>query len=301
MKQKHLSNTITESFSIGLINISLTYPGDIKIIIDRALRSFSTSHHLMPDISFILNQEPPKIPDGAREVFTTAPTGLWRILDYPETGEYIIALQNMELDQQPYKVVHADRDFRRFNIFSTPIRDGAYVPLEYPLDELAISGYLNLNRIGIILHAACLSINGIGVLFSGTSGSGKSTISRIFMDENDVDVLTDDRVIIREYKGNLWAFGTPWHGTVEVHKNAGTPIEKIFFIKHGKVNLERPISKLDSANRLMVRCFPTFWNREGMEFAVNFCAEVAERVGCYELEFLPNKSLVKYVNERIKS
>ncbi|RMG00822.1 MAG: hypothetical protein D6726_10650 [Nitrospirae bacterium] len=295
MTRKHINNTITDTFSIGLINISLSYPAHEKIIIDRAMRNFSASHHSEPDISFTLNCAPPTIPDGVRELFTTAPTGLWRIFDYPAAGEYIIALQNMERDHHPYKVVHADREFKKFNIFSEPIRDGAYVPLEYPLDELAISGYLNLNQVGIILHAACVSINGVGVLFSGTSGSGKSTISELFMKENTAEVLTDERVIIRKHEGKLWAFGTPWHGTAEVHKNAGAVIEKIFFIKHGRRNHARTIPVLDAANRLMVRCFPTFWNREGMEFAVSFCSTVAEKTACYDLEFLPDMSVVEYI------
>ena len=42
----------------------------------------------------------------------------------------------------------------------------------------------------------------------------------------------------------------------------------------------------------MVRCFPTFWNKEGMEFAVDFCSKVAEAKNGYELEFVNDVSVV---------
>ncbi|NOY64970.1 MAG: hypothetical protein GXO97_06220 [Nitrospirae bacterium] len=108
-------------------------------------------------------------------------------------------------------------------------------------------------------------------------------------------MLTDERVIIREEKGSLWAFGTPWHGTAQLHKNAGTPVDSIFFIKHGKQNRAIPIKIPDAVNRLMVRCFPTFWNRQGMEFALEFCIRIAREVACYELEFVPTPSVIEYV------
>jgi len=286
-------------FSMGLLSIRLSWPDGETVIIDQAMENFSTIYTPEPDLVFSLCKDKPEMPESCREIFSTAPEGLWRILECPGEEGYVIALQNMERDRAPYKVVYADRGFHNFRIFSEPVRTGGYVPLEYPLDELAISGHLNLNRIGIILHSACISLEGRGILFSGTSGSGKSTLSELFAGEKDIDVLTDERVIIRKRRGGLWAFGTPWHGTAEIHRNAGTSINKIFFIKHGKENRIYPITKMDAANRLMVRCFPTFWNRRGMEFALDFCSRIAETIDCYELEFLPDRSVVGYVRDSL--
>ena len=83
------------------------------------------------------------------------------------------------------------------------------------------------------------------------------------------------------------------HGTAlqRFIRNAGSPIEKIFFIRHGKVNRAIPISKTDAARRLMVGCFPTFWNWEGMEFVLDFCTRVALEKECYELEFVNDLSV----------
>lgn len=289
-------------FSIGALKISLEFDsGDYEIFLDRALEAFAVGPFEIPDIRFQVDTTSPfPYLDSCRKIFTSNPEGLWTILEDKDKNSYLIALQNAVRETKPYRITRADRKFTAFIIYSRPSPENLRFPLEYPLADLAVSGHININRIGIILHSACISLGGKGYLFSGVSGSGKSTISQIWQREGDAEVLTDERVIIREFQGDLWAFGTPWHGTAEIHKNMGAPIDKIFFIKHGKGNKVTQIPKTDAANRLMVRCFPTFWSKEGMQFAVDFCSRVAEEKECYELEFVPDSSVTEYVRSEIQ-
>lgn len=200
---------------------------------------------------------------------------------------------------KPYKIIRADRKFADFTIYTRPDDEGRLFPMEYPFADLAVSGHININRIGIILHSACVTLGGRGFLFAGVSGSGKSTISEIWRQVQGAEVLTDERVIIREVQSDLCAFGTPWHGTSDANRNVGAPIEKIFFIKHGKENNVIPISKSEAAKRLMVRCFPTFWNREGMEFALEFCSMLAQMKDCYEFQFVPDRSATEFIGKLV--
>ena len=287
----------TRFFSIGRITIALRYNSELyDIFLDRAMEQFEAEPFDSPDITFLTDAESP-FPslENYHLLFSTHPGGLWSIYEQPDSQGYAILLQNVQRDREPYKIVLTDRSFSNFHIHCR-LEDRDWIPpLEYPLDELAISGHLNLNRIGIILHSACVSCNGKGYLFAGVSGSGKSTISEIWQKDPETMVLTDERVIIRDINGRLWAFGTPWHGTAEIHRNAGTPIDRIFFIRHGKKNRAVPLSRTEAVNRLMVRCFPTFWNRSGMQFVLDFCVRIASEIECYELEFVPDPSVVEYV------
>jgi len=284
-------------YSIGCLKIVLEFEDwPYEVFLEKALESFADEPVKASDIRFRIDTTSP-FPslDSYRKIFTSLPGGLWTILEDNYKTHYIIALQNVDREAVPYKIIRADRKFADFVIFTKPNENNTIFPLEYPLADLAVSGYININKIGIILHSACISLNGKGYLFAGVSGSGKSTISEIWQQDHGAEVLTDERVLIREIKGDLWAFGTPWHGTSEIHKNMGAPIDKIFFIKHGKENKATPISKSDAANRLMVRCFPTFWNREGMQFAVDFCSRIAKEKECYEFEFVNNRSVTDYL------
>jgi hypothetical protein len=160
---------------------------------------------------------------------------------------------------------------------------------------------LSINKVGIILHSACISWRGKGFLFPGVSGAGKSTIAEIWQKDGEAEVLTDERVIIREYHNNLWAFGTPWHGTTDVHKNVGVPVEGILFIQHGRENRIARIPVIDAANRLLVRCFPAFWQKEGLQFALDFCARTAGMKDCYDFQFVPDRSAAEFIKKAAES
>src|SRR6476660_9837409 len=70
-------------------------------------------------------------------------------------------------------------------------------PLEYPLDELLIMHRLTQEK-AIELHGSgIVRSNGEANLFIGHSGAGKSTTTRLWTAVEDVEVLSDDRIIVR--------------------------------------------------------------------------------------------------------
>ncbi len=75
---------------------------------------------------------------------------------------------------------------------------GYSVPaLDYPLDELLIMHRLTQEK-AIELHGCgIVRADGIGNLFVGHSGAGKSTTTRLWTVREDVEVLSDDRIIVR--------------------------------------------------------------------------------------------------------
>ncbi len=266
---------------------------------DPALKAFAIPH--VPggrqDILFSVVEQRTVDLNACVPLFSSLPEGLWKAWSF-RGDSYIFSLHEIAADNKPYRIAIGDRQLLDITIFSTH-RDRRIVsPLEYPMDELVIAGHLNINRIGILLHSALVSLNGRGLLFAGTSGSGKSTLSELWLNAADAEVLTDERVILREKEKALWAYGTPWHGTAGIHKNVGTSAAAVLFIRHGAVNEVKRLSVMDAANRLMVRCFPTFWHKEGMQFALDFCAKTAASVECYEFGFVPDASAVDFIRRR---
>lgn len=271
---------------------------DEDIFLDQPLRHFSLAHAPSPHIRILPDsRQPLPLPTDHRQLFTATPGGLWTIFRDTGKPEYLITLHDVNNYAQPYTTVETDDTFHHFHIYLQPMEKRLYTPLEYPLDELIVSGHININNIGILLHSAAIIYKNEGILFSGVSGSGKSTLSQIWQEESRVEVVTDERVILKEKEQRIWAFGTPWHGTAVLHRNMGAPLRHIYFIRHGRRNHAARLSFKDSVNRLMVRCFPTFWHRKGMEFALDFCIKTAMEVACYELEFLPDSSVIDFVTQ----
>jgi hypothetical protein len=290
-------------FSVGDVILSLSWdPMVFSPFLDPVLEVFAVDEGKCgrSDISFRVAEKNAADLRSYNEIFSVLPGGLWKIWERKEGGSFLISLHDTLRANEPYRFATADTFFARFDIGDPGDARRTCNPLEYPLDEIAIAGHLNINRRGILLHSAMVCVGGNGYLFSGTSGSGKSTLSELWLSDREAEVFTDERVIVREKNGIIYAYGTPWHGTSLIHKNKGAPVQKIFFIRHGSENGLRKISPVDAANRLMVRCFPTFWHKAGMEFALDFCARTASAIKCYELDFLPDQTAISYLKETIE-
>lgn len=289
-----------EFFSIADIRIEVDYDAGLHgLALDRAARAFAVPGSGKSDIRIRIDTISP-LPDlsGFRQLFTVVPDGLWTILE--SADRYAITLRDGVRDLEPYQVILADKSFSDFVMITRPDAQGLVYPLEYPEVEVMVIGHATIQRLGLLLHSACVEINGRGCLFTGVSGAGKSTISQLWQQDPAASVLTDERVVIREQGAGIWAHGTPWHGTAEIHRNAGAKLAAIFFITHGSRNRVEPLPMKEAVNRLLVRSFPTFWLQEGMAFAVDFCLRVVRAVPCYELEFLPDMSALAVVKGQLE-
>ncbi len=103
---------------------------------------------------------------------------------------------------------------------------------------------------GFLLHSAGAIRNGRAFLFSGVSGAGKTTISRLA--PPDVTLLTDEVSYIRRDDDGYRACGTPFAGELaRVGENCSAPIGCLFFLKQGPENKIEPMAKAEAIRRLM--------------------------------------------------
>ena len=101
---------------------------------------------------------------------------------------------------QPYKRLLVDGGFSQAELH---INRGIFAafpsaaPLDYPLDELLIMHRLTQEK-AIELHGCgIMCADGTGNLFVGHSGAGKSTTTRLWTEVEEVEILSDDRIIVR--------------------------------------------------------------------------------------------------------
>jgi hypothetical protein len=253
-------------------------------------------------VDFVLHVHPPGLPAVSlgNKVFTPHSDATWAIYSYGDG--YLVTFTSPLFGDIPYRLLKVDASFRLGELYARPTQlaqqagteePGVLYPFEHPTDQLLVLFLLSRGR-GVILHACGVVDEGKGILFCGVSGAGKSTIANIWK-PTYATLLSDDRIIVRRMDGVFRMYGTPWHGDANVCDPGNAPLEKVFFIVHADRNYAKPISPIDAASRLLVRCFPPFWDKDGMEFVTNFLAEVAEEVPCYELGFVPDQSVVEFV------
>lgn len=103
---------------------------------------------------------------------------------------------------------------------------------------------------GFLLHAASAVRHGLSFIFTGVSGAGKTTISRLA--PRDVAVLTDEISYIRRGPNGYCAYGTPFAGELaRVGENLSAPFGAVYFLEKGPVNAIKPIDDRRAARALL--------------------------------------------------
>lgn len=188
--------------------------------------------------------------------------------------------------------MHAGEVYR---VGDATIESGLYAhPLLYPLDMLLYVCALSQGR-GVMLHSAGVIDRGLGRIFVGHSSAGKSTTARLWHAQDGVQVLNDDRIILRQRDGRFWMYGTPWHGELGVISAQAAPVEGLYLLARDQINRLKPLKPVEAVARLLSCSISTFWDATGMEFTMRFLDELVQQVPCFELGFVPDASAVDFV------
>jgi hypothetical protein len=238
----------------------------------------------------------------------------WRL--YKTEGGLQFDFSSPAFGARPYKRLVVDRSFRRallqMNEESFAGFPSAASPLEYPLDELLIMHRLTQEK-AIELHGCgIVRADGSGNLFVGHSGAGKSTTTRLWRAREDVEVLSDDRIIVRQdplkqiprfarndkengsdkrsYKMRM--YGTPWHGEAIYASPGSAALVRIFILEHGHGNVLTRLSHSQAVAELFARSFVPFHRHEYIDSALMFLQEVVDAVPVYRYSFEPDQHAV---------
>ncbi len=172
--------------------------------------------------------------------------------------------------------------------------DTAVDPFSGPTLELLMINYLAQGR-GVIIHACGIEIDGRGILFMGQSGAGKSTMANLCNSEDGIEILSDDRIIVRKTADEFWMYGTPWHGESQFVSARGVKIKKVYFLRHAAKNEIHSLNGVVSVQQLLQCSFPPLWDSEGIEFTLDLFSELSARVPCFQLDFKPDRSTIDFV------
>ena len=103
---------------------------------------------------------------------------------------------------------------------------------------------------GFLLHAASAVRNGRAFLFSGLSGAGKTTISRLA--PADVTLLTDEVSYLRPGSEQYFAYGTPFAGELaKVGENISAPVAAVYLLAQGPENRIDPLTPAEATRGLL--------------------------------------------------
>jgi hypothetical protein len=141
---------------------------------------------------------------------------------------------------------------------------------------------------GFLVHAASAIRGGKAFLFSGVSGAGKTTISRLA--PPDATLLTDEISYVRREGNRYFACGTPFAGELaRVGENQSAPLNTLFLLEKGLHNRIEPVGATEAVQRLL-RNILFFANDPSLvKLVFQAACEFASLVPIRRLVFVPDR------------
>ena len=159
----------------------------------------------------------------------------------------------------------------------------------YSLDSVLriIHSLILADEGGFLLHAASAIRHGRAFLFSGISGAGKTTISRLA--PPDADVLTDEISYVRLCGEGYRAYGTPFAGELaRSGENLSAPIDTLYFLVQGRDNRVEPLTQNEAARALLRNILFFAHDRELVRCVFDAAMTFVSTVNVAKLVFTPD-------------
>jgi hypothetical protein len=144
---------------------------------------------------------------------------------------------------------------------------------------------------GMLVHAAAVEVDGGAWVFAGPSGSGKSHWTRQWQ-ERGMTVLDEDRVVLRQLDGQVWAFGTPWHAEPRLCSPQGAPVERIFFLQRAEADAVQETRPASAATLLLRSSMLPIYDPEGTQAVLDVAGQAATQARPFLIGRITDKGLL---------
>ncbi len=102
-----------------------------------------------------------------------------------------------------------------------------------------------------LFHCSVVEHGGNAYAFSGKSGAGKSTHSKLWLKYlPEAKILNGDKPIIGYKNGEFFVYGTPWQGKEGFGYNGKAKLKSVCFIRQAKFNKISPIAEGEFADAI---------------------------------------------------
>jgi MoaA/NifB/PqqE/SkfB family radical SAM enzyme len=230
------------------------------------------------------------LPDLSRqdlgvEVYRKAP---WAIYRKGNSWIYVGISPDPE-DRDIHIVAVFNHDHSRATIYHGDDRKDLYLEGNlhsltlFPTDQILLARVL-ADRGGCYLHSAGVILEDKGLLFVGHSDAGKSTMATML--KGKVEILCDDRIIVREGPEGFRIYGTWSHGDVAEVSAHSAPLIALLFLNKAERNAVIPIShKGEKFRKLLPFLVKPLETRDWWDRMLFLVQRIANEVPCYSLQF----------------
>lgn len=190
------------------------------------------------------------------------------------------------------------RDGKQVVIYCT----GAYdARLQYDLFHAIRSCFLYLAaKYGMYaIHSASLLYQNRAWLFSGPSGTGKSTHTDLWKEYKKTPILNGDLNLLAFNAKEPAIFGIPWCGTSGICDSRTYPLGGITLLKQDSSNQLYPLSPDKKMLLVLQRLISPLWTREMMEEMLLFLQQIVPEIQVFQLGCTISREAVDTIQSAI--
>ncbi len=157
-------------------------------------------------------------------------------------------------------------------------------------------------RLGAVpVHSSVVVCEGKAVMCLGESGTGKSTHTRLWLENiAGTHLLNDDSPIVSLVGDEVRVFGSPWSGKSDCYLQESYPIAGLLRLEQRKENSIRRLGVVESFTALQPSCPPSLAKDERcMDLLVEYISKVIERVPVYRMGCLPDADAARLSHKTI--
>ncbi len=238
------------------------------------------------------------------ELYRKAPWAISR-----QNGSWIyLGISPQADDPSLHRVATFTADHTKARIYNDEVREESWRKGDlhsltmFPSDQILVARLL-ADREGCYLHSAGAIINGAGILFVGHSEAGKSTTTNFLIEAGEkgameVEILCDDRNIVRRHGDNWQVYGTWSHGDVPLVSSADAPLRAICFIEQAQENtITHLTDRKEILRRLLACLIRPFLTAEWWEKTLDLLEPMAQQVPCYVMRFDKSGAIVTEIEK----
>ena len=219
------------------------------------------------------------------------------IVDVPEAGGLAPRLRGYQCEStlQP-DIEIREEDYRR-----TVWKGKPYSMYCYMESGARFYSQLLLHQ-GLMLHASAIAYDGRAYLFSGDSGVGKSTHTRLWQESlgKEAIVINDDKPALRFVDGRWYAYGTPWCGKDGINQNMKVPLAGICFLEQGKENRIFQLSNEEALSEIIPRTIHRLNKAEKIKLMLSHIDSLLTNIPIFKLVNQPDAEAARLSYETMK-
>lgn len=205
---------------------------------------------------------------------------------------------NLFFSEKDYKQVLCafDKEYTEF-VLST--REICSEEVFMELLMVAFYSYISIQN-ALLMHASCVSYENQGIVFTASSGVGKTTQAESWAKYKGAKILNGDKVFLKREDDGIHAWGSPWKGSSPYTENESVPLKAIVVLEQAEENRIEKLEGLDVLEHVVSHVFFPSWDTNCEQAVLTFLDEVLRETEIYLLKCRPDEDAVELLASTIK-